>query len=181
MTKRNHPAAPATSATPDETPRLTHLDETGKATMVDVGHKASTQRTAIAQGRVRLGPQAFALLSAGNNAKGEVLGTARIAGVLAAKRCAELIPLCHSLPLSFVGIDFDTDPDARTITVIATCRTDYKTGVEMEAMTACSVAALTIYDMCKAADKGIVIEQVRLCYKSGGKSGEWHAAPETAG
>ena len=143
--------------------------------MVDVGHKASTQRTAVAQGRVRMGQAAFGLLASQANAKGEVLNTARIAGVLAAKRCAELIPLCHSLPLSYVGIEFSLDAAAGTITVIADCRTDYKTGVEMEAMTACSVAALTIYDMCKAADKGIVLEEIRLKYKSGGKSGEWHS------
>lgn len=156
-------------------PALSHIDETGKARMVDVGDKANTQRTAIAQGGVRMSAAAFRLLSAANNAKGEVLGTARIAGIMAAKRCAELIPLCHSLPLSFAGIDFITDEAACSITVRATCRSDYKTGVEMEAMTACSIAALTIYDMCKAADKGIVLEQVRLLYKSGGKSGEWRA------
>jgi cyclic pyranopterin phosphate synthase len=153
---------------------LTHLDESGQARMVDVSHKNSTARTAVAEGVVRLGATAYALLNAQANAKGDVLNTARIAGVLAAKRCAELIPLCHSLPLSFAGIDFSLNDADRTVTVKATCSTDYKTGVEMEAMTACSVAALTIYDMCKAADKGIVIDQIRLRYKSGGKSGEWH-------
>lgn len=154
-------------------PVLTHIDESGQARMVDVSNKAASARTAIAEGQVRMSPQAYALLSAQQNAKGDVLNTARIAGVLAAKRCAELIPLCHSLPLSFVGIEFFTDDSRHTITVRATCRTDYKTGVEMEAMTACSVAALTIYDMCKAADKGIVLDQIKLRYKSGGKSGEW--------
>lgn len=153
---------------------LSHLDEHGNARMVDVADKTNSLRTAIATGTVRLSPQAYALLDAQANAKGDVLNTARIAGILAAKRCAELIPLCHSLPLSFAGIEFQADDSAHTITVRATCRTDYKTGVEMEAMTACSVAALTIYDMCKAADKGIVIDAVRLVYKSGGKSGEWH-------
>ena len=152
---------------------LTHLNESGQASMVDVSGKASSQRTAIAQGRVRMSAAAYKLLSAAENAKGDVLNTARIAGVLAAKRCADLIPLCHSLPLSFVGIEFHTDDSNSTISVKATCRTDYKTGVEMEAMTACSIAALTIYDMCKAADKGIVLEDIRLLYKSGGKSGEW--------
>lgn len=142
--------------------------------MVDVSHKASTLRCAVAQGTVRMSPQAYALLSAHENGKGEVLNTARVAGVLAAKRCAELIPLCHSLPLSFAGVEFSLDDNAHTIAIKATCRTDHTTGVEMEAMTACSVAALTIYDMCKAADKGIVIEHIRLSYKSGGKSGEWH-------
>lgn len=161
------------STIPTDTPALSHLDEAGQARMVDVGGKASTLRTAVAEGRVRMSPAAYRLLSARENAKGEVLNTARIAGVLASKRCAELIPLCHSLPLSFVGIEFFPDDAASAITVRATCRTDYKTGVEMEAMTACSVAALTIYDMCKAADKGIVLEEIRLRYKSGGKSGEW--------
>ncbi|MGB6241676.1 MAG: cyclic pyranopterin monophosphate synthase MoaC [Castellaniella sp.] len=154
-------------------PSLTHLDENGQVRMVDVGAKAATARTAIAEGRVRLSPHAWHLLSAQDNAKGEVLNTARIAGILAAKRCAELIPLCHSLPLSFVGVDFSADDASHTLTVRSTCRTNHQTGVEMEAMTACTVAALTVYDMCKAADKGIVIEQVRLVYKSGGKSGEW--------
>ncbi|WP_322998552.1 cyclic pyranopterin monophosphate synthase MoaC [Castellaniella sp.] len=154
-------------------PTLTHLDEHGQVRMVDVGAKAATARTAIAEGRVRLNPHAWTLLSAQANAKGEVLNTARIAGILAAKRCAELIPLCHSLPLSFVGVDFSADDASHTLTIRSTCRTSHQTGVEMEAMTACTVAALTVYDMCKAADKGIVIDQVRLVYKSGGKSGEW--------
>lgn len=154
---------------------LTHLDESGQARMVDVSAKQNTARTAVAEGVVRLNPTAYGLLNAQANTKGDVLNTARIAGVLAAKRCAELIPLCHSLPLSFAGIDFILNDNDHTVTVKATCRTDYKTGVEMEAMTACSVAALTIYDMCKAADKGIVLEQIRLRYKAGGKSGEWHS------
>jgi cyclic pyranopterin phosphate synthase len=158
---------------PDVT--LSHLDEAGQIRMVDVGAKAPTQRSATAEARVRLSRQAYGLLTARDNAKGEVLNTARVAGILAAKRCAELIPLCHSLPLSFAGIDFILDDDDATVTIRSTCRTDAKTGVEMEAMTACSVAALTVYDMCKAADKGIVIEQVRLKHKSGGKSGEWHS------
>ena len=141
--------------------------------MVDVSSKQDSHRTAIAEGCIRMSPAAYELLSSQKNAKGEVLNTARVAGVLAAKRCAELIPLCHSLPLSFVGIDFQPDDSTHSITITTTCRSDYKTGVEMEAMTACSVAALTIYDMCKAADKGIVLENIRLRYKSGGKSGEW--------
>ena len=155
------------------TPVLSHLDESGQVRMVDVSGKTATQRTAVAEGRVRMSPAAYQLLASQQNAKGEVLNSARVAGVLAAKRCAELIPLCHSLPLSFAGIAFALDDAAHVITVTATCRSDYKTGVEMEAMTACSVAALTIYDMCKAADKGIVLEDIRLRYKSGGKSGEW--------
>jgi cyclic pyranopterin phosphate synthase len=158
---------------PSAEPVLSHLDESGQVRMVDVSAKTSTQRTAIAEGVVRMSPAAYQLLSAQENAKGEVLNTARVAGVLAAKRCAELIPLCHSLPLSFVGVEFEANDGTHSILVRATCRTDYKTGVEMEAMTACSVAALTIYDMCKAADKGIVLEHIKLRYKSGGKSGEW--------
>ena len=154
---------------------LSHLDESGQIRMVDVGNKQATQRSATAQGVVRMSSQAFALLTAKDNAKGDVLNTARVAGILAAKRCAELIPLCHSLPLSFAGIDFELNEENHSITVRSICRTDAKTGVEMEAMTACSVAALTIYDMCKAADKGIIIEQVKLKHKSGGKSGEWHS------
>lgn len=152
---------------------LSHLDESGQIRMVDVGDKAATTRMARAQARVALSATAYALLTQPGQGKGEVLNTARVAGVLAAKRCADLIPLCHSLPLSFVGVDFELDDHAHHVTISSTCRSDYKTGVEMEAMTACSVAALTIYDMCKAADKGIVIEQVQLMHKTGGKSGEW--------
>ena len=152
---------------------LSHLDESGQVRMVDVGEKTDSDRLAIAQATVRLSPHAYALLTQPGQGKGEVLNTARVAGVLAAKRCAELIPLCHSLPLAFVGIEFSLDDQAHRVQIRATCRTRYKTGVEVESMTACSVAALTIYDMCKAADKGIVIEEQRLVYKAGGKSGEW--------
>jgi cyclic pyranopterin phosphate synthase len=154
-------------------PTLSHLDESGQIRMVDVGAKTDTERVAVASGRVRMNAHAYGLLTAPGQGKGEVLNTARVAAVLAAKRCADLIPLCHSLPLAFAGVDFSLIEGECTVEVRATCRTHYKTGVEMEAMTACSVAALTIYDMCKAADKGIVIEEIRLEYKSGGKSGEW--------
>ncbi|MDQ8032397.1 cyclic pyranopterin monophosphate synthase MoaC [Bordetella genomosp. 1] len=154
-------------------PALSHLDEDGQVRMVDVGAKHDTDRIAIAAASVRMNPHAYGLLTAPGQGKGEVLNTARVAAILAAKRCAELIPLCHSLPLAFVGVEFSLDDAAHRVDIRATCRTSYKTGVEMEAMTACSVAALTIYDMCKAADKAIVIEQVRLQYKAGGKSGEW--------
>ena len=156
-------------------PALSHLDESGQIRMVDVGAKTETDRIAIAAGRVRMNAVAYGLLTQPGQGKGEVLNTARVAAVLAAKRCAELIPLCHSLPLAFVGVEFSLNDEEHTVEVRATCRTRYKTGVEMEAMTACSVAALTIYDMCKAADKGIIIEQIHLEYKAGGKSGEWHA------
>ncbi|VFR54399.1 Molybdenum cofactor biosynthesis protein MoaC [plant metagenome] len=152
---------------------LSHLDDSGQIRMVDVGAKTPTLRTAIARGRVRLSGPAYALLTQPGQGKGEVLNTARVAGILAAKRCADLIPLCHSLPLAFAGVDFSLDDAACTVDIRATCRTSGQTGVEMEAMTAVSVAALTLYDMCKAADKGIVIEDICLEYKSGGKSGEW--------
>jgi len=154
-------------------PTLSHLDESGQIRMVDVGAKTETDRVAIATGQVRMNAVAYGLLTQPGQGKGEVLNTARVAAVLAAKRCADLIPLCHSLPLAFVGVEFALNDDAHTVEIRATCRTHYKTGVEMEAMTACSVAALTIYDMCKAADKGIVIDQICLEYKAGGKSGEW--------
>jgi len=152
-------------------PVFSHLDATGNVRMVDVADKPPTRRAAAASATVRMGARAYALLR--GNPKGEVFNTARIAGILAAKRCAELIPLCHSLPLSFVGVEFTTDDDAHSITVYVTCRSEGKTGVEMEAMTACSMAALTIYDMCKAADKSMVIEAIQLHAKSGGKSGAW--------
>lgn len=158
-----------------DSPSFSHLDEAGQVRMVDVAAKASTQRVAVCGARVSMNAQAFDLLNGHERGKGEVLNTARVAGVLAAKRCAELIPLCHTLPLSCVGIDFSLNPETRHIDITSTCRSDYKTGVEMEAMMACSVAALTVYDMCKAVDKGIVVQDVRLLYKSGGKSGEWLA------
>ena len=145
-------------------PTLSHLDEAGQVRMVDVIGKADSERVAVASAPERGG------LRPADRARSQHRA---VAAILAAKRCAELIPLCHSLPLSFVGVEFALDDEAHRVDILATCRTSYKTGVEMEAMTACSVAALTIYDMCKAADKGIVIEQVRLKYKAGGKSGEW--------
>ncbi|MFA5662827.1 cyclic pyranopterin monophosphate synthase MoaC [Castellaniella sp.] len=161
--------------TTEPQPTLSHLDDEGRVRMVDVGHKPNTQRSATAEARIRIGPRAWGLLLAQANAKGEVLNTARIAGILAAKRCDSLIPLCHGLPLSFVGVDFISDEASHTLVIRSTCRSEHTTGVEMEALTACTVAALTVYDMCKAADKGMVIEQVRLLHKSGGKSGEWRA------
>lgn len=155
------------------TPTLSHLDEAGQVRMVDVIAKTDTERVAVAAASIRMNAVAYGLLTQPGQGKGEVLNTARVAAILAAKRCADMIPLCHSLPLSFVGVEFSLDDTEHRIDILSTCRTSYKTGVEMEAMMACSVAALTIYDMCKAADKGIVIEQVRLKYKAGGKSGEW--------
>ncbi len=155
---------------------LTHLDSDGNARMVDVSGKAITARRALAEARVHMAPATFAALLQGNLPKGDVFGVARIAGIQAAKRCPELIPLCHGLPLDGVDIDFIPDATAHRLTIRASCVTAARTGVEMEALTAVSVAALTVYDMCKGVDKGIVIDGVRLLEKQGGKSGLWQAA-----
>lgn len=152
---------------------LTHLDESGAAHMVDVGGKADTQRMARAGGVIRMSDAALAAIRAGDAPKGDVLGTARIAGIMAAKRTAELIPLCHPLALTSVEVAFDYVEGG--IAVSATASLTGKTGVEMEAMTAASVALLTVYDMAKALDKGMVIDAVRLLEKRGGKSGHWLA------
>lgn len=152
---------------------LTHLDEAGAARMVDVSGKAATQRTAIAQGRIRMSAEAARAIRDSAVAKGDVLATARLAGIMAAKRTAELIPLCHPLPLSSVEVDLAVDDGG--VTATATVRTTYVTGVEMEAMTAASVALLTVYDMVKSIDKAMVVEAVRLLAKTGGKSGDWTA------
>jgi cyclic pyranopterin phosphate synthase len=155
--------------------KLTHLDEQGAAHMVDVGGKPATQRRAVASGRITMTPEALAAIREGNAPKGDVLSAARIAGIMAAKRTGELIPLCHPLGLEAVNIDFAYEEGA--IRATATASLTGKTGVEMEAMTAVSVALLTIYDMAKAINKGMVISEVRLIAKTGGKSGDW-AAPE---
>ncbi|KPF65248.1 cyclic pyranopterin monophosphate synthase MoaC [Porphyrobacter sp. AAP60] len=154
--------------------KLTHLDSEGAAHMVDVGGKASTARRAIASGRITMSAAALEAIRAGDAPKGDVLGTARIAGIMAAKRTGDLIPLCHPLGLEAVNIDFTFEENA--IRAIATASLTGKTGVEMEAMTAASIALLTIYDMAKAIDKGMVIEGVRLIEKTGGKSGDWKAS-----
>jgi len=153
--------------------RLTHLDASGAARMVDVGGKSETARRAVASGRITMSPDALAAIREGNSPKGDVLATARIAGIMAAKRTGELIPLCHPLALEAVTIDFAFE--ANGIRATATASLTGKTGVEMEAMTAASVALLTIYDMAKAIDKGMVISEVSLIAKSGGKSGDWKA------
>lgn len=156
---------------------LSHIDATtGEASMVDVSHKAVTARTAVAGATVHLGEGAFAALREGSNAKGNVLATAKLAGIMAAKRTSDLIPLCHPLSLSHVGVDLVEKPDTHSLEIRASATCAGATGVEMEALTAASVAALTVYDMCKAAHKGIVITDIRLLAKSGGKSGEWRAA-----
>lgn len=154
--------------------RLTHLDDAGAAHMVDVGGKPATARRAVASGVITMSADALAAIRAGNAPKGDVLGTARIAGVMAAKRTGELIPLCHPLGLEAVTIDFTYEEAA--IRATATASLTGKTGVEIEAMTATSIALLTIYDMAKAIDKGMVIGEVRLIAKTGGKSGDWKAA-----
>ena len=151
---------------------LTHLDARGQARMVDVGDKAVSARVAVASVSVRMKPETLKLATGGAK-KGDVLAAARIAGIQAAKRTGELIPLCHPLPLDSVSIDITPVTKPAALRIEATARTTAKTGVEMEAMTAASVAALTIYDMCKAADRGMVIENLQLEYKSGGKSGTW--------
>ncbi len=151
--------------------RLTHLDNAGAAHMVDVGGKAITAREAIATGRITMSAEAATAIRTGAAAKGDVLAVARVAGIMAAKRTAELIPLCHPLPLTRVSIDLAADDTG--ITATATAATEGKTGVEMEALTAVTVALLTIYDMAKAVDKGMIISDISLRSKRGGKSGDW--------
>ncbi|MCS7101189.1 MAG: cyclic pyranopterin monophosphate synthase MoaC [Burkholderiaceae bacterium] len=154
---------------------LTHFDAGGAAHMVDVGEKAVTHRVAVAGGRIRMQPSTWALVRAGSAQKGDVLGVARIAAIQAAKKTAELIPLCHPLAITRIAVDFTLDEPQHAIDCRAQVETRGQTGVEMEALTAVSVALLTIYDMCKAVDRGMTIESVRLLEKRGGKSGEWHA------
>lgn len=158
--------------------RLTHLDAAGRATMVDISDKAITEREAIAGARVAMRPETLRLIVSGETAKGDVFAAARIAGIMAAKRTAELIPLCHPLPISAVAVMLTPGSDGATVEIEATVRTTGRTGVEMEALTAASVAALTIYDMCKAVDRGMRIEALRVIRKSGGKSGTYDEAPD---
>ncbi|MCT2399521.1 cyclic pyranopterin monophosphate synthase MoaC [Novosphingobium mangrovi (ex Huang et al. 2023)] len=152
---------------------LTHIDSEGSARMVDVGAKAETQRLAIASGRIVMSAEALAAIRAGNAPKGDVLGTARVAGIMAAKKTGDLIPMCHPLIIDAVNVDFTFEENA--VRATATASLTGKTGVEMEAITATSIALLTIYDMAKALDKGMVIGDVRLIEKRGGKSGHWKA------
>jgi cyclic pyranopterin monophosphate synthase len=153
---------------------LTHIDDRGRATMVDVGAKDVTERRAVARATVRMSAATARAVQQGDAPKGDVLGTARLAGVMAAKRTDELIPLCHSLPLSFVGVEAEVGEGGVTLT--AEARTHAQTGVEMEALTAASVAALTVYDMVKGLEKGVEIAEVVLVEKTGGKSGDWRRA-----
>ncbi len=158
--------------------QLTHLDETGAARMVDVGEKEVTRREATATAVVRMQPATLELLQAGGHPKGDVFAVARVAGIQAAKKCWELIPLCHPLMLSSATVEFAADPQHSCVRVTARCRVSDRTGVEMEALTAASVAALTIYDMCKAVDRGMVIDELGLLEKTGGKSGDWRRGAE---
>jgi cyclic pyranopterin phosphate synthase len=156
--------------------KLTHLDEEGRAQMVDVSGKDETERVAIAGATITMQPETLKLIIDGGVKKGDVLSVARLAGIMAAKKTADLIPLCHPLALSQVTVDITCDETQNAVEIRATCRLTGRTGVEMEALTAASVAALTIYDMCKAVDRGMVIGDVRLLHKSGGKSGTYDAA-----
>lgn len=151
--------------------RLTHIDEQGNAHMVDVSAKDVTERVAVAAGRVIMQPETLEMIRAGDAKKGDVLGVARVAGIMAAKRTHELVPLCHPLALSQVTLDLELNDDGSSVDVTATVKVSGKTGVEMEALTAVSVACLTVYDMVKAVDRGITITDIRLTEKSGGKSG----------
>ena len=153
--------------------RFTHFDAEGQAYMVDVGDKAVTERLAIASGGIRMQAETLAMILQGDHKKGDVLGVARIAGIMGAKRTADLVPLCHPLPLTKVSIEFQPDTHLQEIRCIAVAKTRGQTGVEMEALCAVQVALLTIYDMCKAVDRGMVIENVCLQEKAGGKSGHW--------
>ena len=155
--------------------KLTHLDDKGQAHMVDVSAKDVTERTATAAATVTMKAETLALILEGGVAKGDALATARLAGIMAAKRTSDLIPLCHPLPIAKVSVELTPDRARNAIAITATCKVTGRTGVEMEALTAASVAALTIYDMCKAVDRGMVISDIRLLHKAGGKSGTWTA------
>jgi cyclic pyranopterin monophosphate synthase len=155
---------------------LTHIDRDGNAVMVDVSGKDVTERTATAEGRVLMAPETLALIGARGFAKGDVLGIAQLAGIMGAKRTSDLVPLCHPLPLASAKVELQPDPALPGVVIRATCRVNGRTGVEMEALTAVTVAALTVYDMCKAVDRGMRIAEVRLVHKAGGRSGEWRAA-----
>jgi cyclic pyranopterin phosphate synthase len=155
--------------------RLTHFDKQGKAAMVDVGAKPESERVALARGRVTMKPETLALVKAGQMGKGDVLAVARLAGIMAAKRTAELIPLCHPLALTSVAVDLTLDEAGSAVEIEARVALTGRTGVEMEALTAVSVAALTVYDMCKSADRSMTLSDIRLVHKSGGKSGTYEA------
>jgi len=154
-------------------PQLTHFNESGEAHMVDVGNKAITDRVAVTEGYIEMQADTLRLIAEGGHKKGDVLAIARIAGIMAAKKTADLIPLCHPLPISHVSVDFQIEAERQRIRCQCTVKTTGQTGVEMEALTATQIALLTIYDMCKAVDRGMVIQSVQLLEKAGGKSGHW--------
>ena len=156
---------------------LTHFDAQGQAHMVDVGGKADTHRVAVAVGKIRMQPETLRLIASGSAKKGDVLGIARIAAIMAAKRTPELIPLCHAIMLTRVAAEFEIDESDSSVLCRVQAESQGQTGVEMEALTAVQIGLLTIYDMCKASDRGMVISDVRLVSKSGGKSGDWQAVP----
>ena len=162
--------------TTDMTTLLTHFDAEGQAHMVDVSAKAETHRVAVATGEICMRPETFALIASGTAKKGDVLGVARIAAIQGAKRCADLVPLCHPLPITRVSVEFELDEAASRVRCRAQVETLGRTGVEMEALCAVQVGLLTVYDMCKAADRGMVIDRVRVQEKQGGKSGDWRTA-----
>ena len=155
--------------------KLTHLDDQGAARMVDVGDKAVTQREAVAEGRILMDPKTLAMIIDGEHPKGDVLAVARVAGIMAAKKTHDLIPLCHALNLTSVKVELNPGSDGASVHILTRCKLSGQTGVEMEALTAASVAALTLYDMCKAVDRGMEIGSVRLLEKKGGRSGHWVA------
>ncbi len=166
----------ATLPAPDPAPSLTHFDAQGQAHMVDVSAKAETHRTARASGIITMQPHTLALIQSGTAKKGDVIGVARIAAIQAAKRTSELIPLCHPLPITRVVVEFEIDIAANRVQCTAQVETWGRTGVEMEALTAVQIGLLTIYDMCKAADRGMVMSEIKVLEKHGGKSGDWVAA-----
>lgn len=159
-------------------PGFTHLDAEGRPRMVDVGGKEATRRVAVAEGRIVTSPETVRAIVAGSTPKGNVLLVAQLAGIMGAKRTADLVPLCHPLPLTSVEVELEPDPALPGVRARATARVDAKTGVEMEALTAVSASLLTIYDMCKALDRGMRIEEIRLVRKEGGRSGTWEAGPQ---
>jgi cyclic pyranopterin phosphate synthase len=156
---------------------LTHFDATGQAQMVDVGAKSETHRIAVATGTIRMKPETLAIIESGSAKKGDVIGIARIAAIMGAKRTSDLIPLCHPLALTRVAVDFEINNEQSSVQCTAQVETFGKTGVEMEALTAVQIGLLTIYDMCKAVDRGMVMTEIRVQEKRGGKSGDWHAFP----
>lgn len=168
------------ASVPNESPKeLTHFDQSGQAHMVDIGHKSDTQRIAIASGKIHMQANTFHIIQNGSAKKGDVLGIARIAAILAAKRTSDLIPLCHPLALTRITVDFASDSASHTIVCTTQVETNGKTGVEMEALTAVQIGLLTIYDMCKSVDRGMVMSDIRVLEKQGGKSGDWNSAVDS--